>query len=179
PPTYTPSLHDALPISNHRLNVPPDARRSAEIRVRETAVDQSAPFLGPKAPPAVFTLEKRNLHCREISFRNKTILRQDFTFRIHFSFRKLELGLILASQTRQFGGGCGGFHARKVTHCVNRPVDSLRQFFGAGRLGIGPRDVKGEYVARVKARRHPTQRLKRSEEHTSELQSRGHLVCRL
>src|SRR2546430_11316869 len=41
-------------------------------------------------------LEKRNLHCREISFRNKTILRQDFTFRIHFSFRKLELGLILA-----------------------------------------------------------------------------------
>src|SRR5437870_11467437 len=47
---------------------------------------------------------------------------------------------------------------------------------------LGDREVREKMFARggkIRRLRHERQSAKRSEEHTSELQSRGHLVCRL
>src|SRR5690625_5655775 len=48
---------------------------------------------------------------------------------------------------------------------------------GYGRRGVGARTQSACDLGANRAQ--PRQRLTRSEEHTSELQSRGHLVCRL
>src|SRR3712207_9300133 len=62
----------------------------------------------------------------------------------------------------------GGTEHYRVTHDGDRVFDTTGgRISGGGRLGLGNARVLGMY------------RLHRSEEHTSELQSRQYLVCRL
>src|SRR5207253_10644226 len=67
-----------------------------------------------------------------------------------------------------------------VEHRTEREVNSDRARFGAQHLP----ELEGEIFGASCAEGHDgredsTAALRRSEEHTSELQSRGHLVCRL
>src|SRR3712207_7329878 len=75
-----------------------------------------------------------------------------------------------------------GDEERPVVTVVSREEDRLAALGSAPlRLGVGARvDVVGEDRAvAVRVRHRVDPRLARSEEHTSELQSRQYLVCRL
>src|SRR5690625_3001383 len=79
--------------------------------------------------------------------------------------------------------GAGSFSGRTLWIGVGGEVSRLESLMREGLLGEPDRERRRAHltVARVSARapRPPRRRTRRSEEHTSELQSRGHLVCRL
>src|SRR5690625_5443686 len=76
--------------------------------------------------------------------------------------------------TYEYDSGVKGFHmARQQANCEN---SYKAEIYGSN--GVGIADVnRGAH--RIDGRRTWEYDGERSEEHTSELQSRGHLVCRL
>src|SRR6266702_7449993 len=68
------------------------------------------------------------------------------------------------------------FNGTATTEIYTFPYTTL--FRSSCRRRSGAQDLRGG-CDRLSARRRPPRPMGRSEEHTSELQSRGHLVCRL
>src|SRR5690625_6785248 len=87
------------------------------------------------------------------------------------------------------GGGPAGFYTAESlikSHSTAEVdiFDRLPTPYGLVRYGVAPDHQQIKSIARMLARIGQHERVRflgnvRSEEHTSELQSRGHLVCRL
>src|SRR5690625_5524712 len=84
----------------------------------------------------------------------------------------LSLGYTLEEHSRKDDSGLSRFHSHNLE--ILYPADLLNQLFEAQvHLFIK------KYLSMVARTNYKVIVEKRSEEHTSELQSRGHLVCRL